>query len=855
MSQTSYRVALMILTAFLGAAPVSDAQPPARAKPIANHKNVDLYDDPLPSGAFARLGTTRFRSSGGFSIRSGLSADGKLLAVPGERLIRLFDPCTGAEVRRLTPPAEAAGRAVFSADGRFLAVAGDNRIQVCDLRENKWLPALTYEGSASYDRLTVAGAVPILALTTRLEEQKERFVQVFDCATARKLASFNVDEVLGGLELAPDGQAAALWGREPPGGKRPRTSPATVRLLDPRTAKEIRRIDCNDVVSGLCFTPDGKQVVAYFRPQQQVGFFDPKSGKETRRLDKGDQIYFAGNVEDVALAAFSADRSRLALADSYGNIEVWDLNKGRFVGFFRSEPPNKRVLSINDGIDSFAFTDDRLIASCMDNLRACVWEVTSGKPLTSDRGHRGPVELIWFSRDSGRISSWAANGTEICAWDPISGQPHKSESANREAAFLRSFSSEHILFDRLPMTQGRYAMRAAVVGNYIAFAEPMVSAIRFGDLSAGKLGRAPCGEAELLQSGIALSPDAKKVAAAHWEWPTKPPEKPVCRLSVWETASGTRIASFIVPAQEHSSLSPAFLGDGSLIALPMNDGTVAVWDIAAGKIRRTLAAHPGWDVVRMAIAPDQRALALGLHEGRSGADKIQVWEIPSGLLLREFTNIDSCVASLCFSPDSMSLASGFDDTTALLWDVYGQRQNSKKNTPLSLDEAARLWSDLNSFDSPRVCRGRVRLTECPSEALALLGKEVKAVPLGRVDGARIVDLIRKLDDRKSSVRQEALTELRHAGKAAENYLTQALQRGGSAEVQESVKRLLREMDGADVSSDQIRPLRTLAILEAIGTPDAKALLRRIASGQPGALLTTEAEYSLRRLARREAQEP
>ena len=853
MKPNSLCIALLTVSALLRVGSASDAQSPSAPKPTSNRKNVDLYGDALPPGAFARLGTMRFRSTGGFSVRSGLSADGKLLAVPGERLIRLFDPCTGAEVRRLIPPAEAAGRAVFSADGRFLAVAGDNRIQVCDLRKNKWLPALTYEGSASYDGLTLAGAVPILAVTTRLVEKKERFVQVFDCATGRNLASFNVDEALGGLELSPDGQVAALWGREPSGAKGRRTSPAIVRLLDPRTAKEIRRVDCSDVVSGLSFTPDSQQIVAYFRPQQQVGFFDLKSGEETRRLDRGEQIHFAGNVEDVALAAFSADRSRLALADSYGTIDVWDLNKGRFVGSFRPKGARGRLLL--DGIDSFAFAGDRLIASCMDNLRTWLWDVTSGKPLTSDRGHRGPVELIWFSRDSRRITSLAAGGTEIYDWDPINGQPQKPEPADREATLLDHFKGGGDFFDHIPVTQGRYVMRAAVVGKYIAIAEPMKTFIQFGDLSAGKLGPAHFGQAECFRSGIALSPDAKKVAAAHWKWPTKPPEKPVCRLSVWETASGTRLASFVVSADEDSSLSPAFLGDGSLIALPMEDGTVAVWDIAAGIIRRTLAAHPGWDVVRMAVAPDERAVALGLHERKSGADKIQIWEIPSGLLLREFTNTDSCVASLCFSPDSMTVASGFDDTTALLWDVYDRRGHSRKASALSAEEVASLWSDLDYLDSQRVCRARVRLAEQPAKTLPLFSNELKPVEPSHLNAAEVAELVRKLDHRKSSVRQEAVARLRNAGKAVEVDLKQALQRNGSAEVRESLARLLKEMGSAEVPRELIRPLRALAILEAIGTPPAKALLRRIAGGRHGAILTTEAEYSLRRLARREAQKP
>src|ERR1051325_11128989 len=58
------------------------------------------HADPLPEGAVARLGTTRFRGDGHF-FGAALSPDGKVLATVSYAGIRLHDPASGKEVRRI----------------------------------------------------------------------------------------------------------------------------------------------------------------------------------------------------------------------------------------------------------------------------------------------------------------------------------------------------------------------------------------------------------------------------------------------------------------------------------------------------------------------------------------------------------------------------------------------------------------------------------------------------------------------------------------------------------------------------------------------------------------------------------
>src|SRR2546422_803983 len=69
-------------------------------------------------------------------------------------------------------------------------------------------------------------------------------------------------------------------------------------------------------------------------------------------------------------------------------------------------------------------------------------------------------------------------------------------------------------------------------------------------------------------------------------------------------------------------------------------------------------------------------------------------------------------------------------------------------------------------------------------------------------------------------------------------------RGGSGR---RAERLLHKFDATGVSSETMRGLRAVEVLERIGTPDAKAMLQTLAAGTPEARLTVEAQSSLKRL--------
>jgi hypothetical protein len=159
-------------------------------------------------------------------------------------------------------------------------------------------------------------------------------------------------------------------------------------------------------------------------------------------------------------------------------------------------------------------------------------------------------------------------------------------------------------------------------------------------------------------TGIAFSPDGKRLASGSWDRTVK----------FWEVASGEPLNTVAHKVKEIQSL--AFSPDGRWLATENSSNTATLRDSSTGQeIRsfpndRPLAALGSNWVYSIAFSPDGRWLASGVDD-----KTVRLWDVKTGQKLRDLTGLHRPVIYIAFSPDGRFLATGADEKTVRIWDA------------------------------------------------------------------------------------------------------------------------------------------------------------------------------------------
>jgi hypothetical protein len=272
--------------------------------------------------------------------------------------------------------------------------------------------------------------------------------------------------------------------------------------------------------------------------------------------------------------------------------------------------------------------------------------------------------------------------------------------------------------------------------------------------------------------------------------------------------------------------------------------------LTGGKLAR-LEADLGYGLA-LAFSLDGRLLAA------AGTDALHVWESATGRRLLRLeargrlpnwtpAGFATCLA---FAPGGEALATGHGDGTILLWDLSAARKGL--SAPPGKVDAPACREELAAADPVRAYTAIERLAGAPGPAVALLREGLAPVTVDRAWlAARLADL-----DSSSFVKREtAARELNRVAEAVESELRRALEGARSLETRRRLQgildRLAANQPGVPPPSE-LRRLRAVAVLERIGSDEARGLLGKLAGGAQQATLTREARAALDRLARRQA---
>jgi WD40 repeat protein len=150
-------------------------------------------------------------------------------------------------------------------------------------------------------------------------------------------------------------------------------------------------------------------------------------------------------------------------------------------------------------------------------------------------------------------------------------------------------------------------------------------------------------------------------------------DKPDCRTfewyHLWHLCHADRQ---ILRGHTGPVLGVVFLADGNTLISAGADGTVRLWDAAAGKEVGRLDGLPR-PVQALAASPDGRTLVTAAATGQ-----IQVWDVPTRRLRTALPQRPA--QSLAFAPDGKTVAIGGQDNV-LLWDMDGGKPRATLKAP------------------------------------------------------------------------------------------------------------------------------------------------------------------------------
>jgi WD40 repeat protein len=355
----------------------------------------------------------------------------------------------------------------------------------------------------------------------------------------------------------------------------------------------------------------------------------------------------------------------------------------------------------------------------------------------------------------------------------------------------------------------------------------------------------------------------------------------ICRddiLALWDL--GTHTCVWDVEGSGYWSMSsrPAFLPDGSRIMCPgrnswldaeTGQSIVAIGGNDVNGHEQSIKVYrwrEGWSDSAMAVCRDGSQIAridrVGLlqtaakvsspvfrnfPEGKSISKRhavlrysrdgrrlvtcddrgnAHVWEVASGQLAFTLAYAGGAIHDVHFGHDGRSLITS-NHREVIVWDLL-------PDPGASTDP----WADLG-HDAPRAEQARRALLTDPTAAVALLRAKLRpATPLNDADISR---LIRWLDADDYPARERAVAGLLAVGhrvlpRLKETKLTS----------DEGIARLaavVRDLSAGPTSSE-LRQVRSIEVLEQIGTPAARDLITKLAAGDPAAALTEEARRTV-----------
>ncbi|MFD6221167.1 toll/interleukin-1 receptor domain-containing protein [Nocardia asteroides] len=434
-----------------------------------------------------------------------------------------------------------------------------------------------------------------------------------------------------------------------------------------RTLREIST-GVTGLLASTALDPRATRIATGGAEDGSVQLWDTKSGE---RL--GEPL--TGHTGMVVSMSFDRDGAVLATGGRDGSVRLWDTATG--------QPRGVPLAGHSGTILAVGVNQDGVVATGGVDRTARLWDGRSGLPRGEPLiGHTGQIWSVAFTPDGTTLATAGADEGAVRLWNVVSGTQRG-----------------------VPLT-GQLGRVGAVAispdGATLASGGGFDGTIQLWDIATAT----PRGEALTGHRGpitaLAFSPDSSTLASGGVDG----------TIRFWDPASGQPTLGPL-ESDEGSVWSVAYSPDGTTLAGANETGTIRLWATRTGDpVGGPFVGH-NKPVRSVAYSRDGETIASGGEDGH-----VRLWDArtgaPRGAPLTGhakdgFLNTVASIHAVAFSADGLTLVSGGDDSTALLWDVAAYSGNPidtacrQAGRDLTDDERAKYLPSQEELD---VCRQR-----------------------------------------------------------------------------------------------------------------------------------------------------